>query len=244
MNRGEFTRAVLIRLSAPIDGMRLAFGVAWAAYESTDAKNNPWATTEKVTGSTKFNDDGVQNYETFEQGVDATVATLLQVPYAQLVRDLRNPDASLRELRGALNASPWGSRVTLLSWQGVVRDYDANNIEVPGSGGDTPVPVAKDTPVVTSSVVETPKEAEVAPEVAPEEETTSVPAPVEEVDTLEAREAKAAALEVTAEVATSEETKSPEAIATSAVETPAEVASFKEKVVAAGKDFLAALERL
>ena len=140
MNRGEFTRAVLIKLNAPVDGARIQFGVAWAAYENTEALNNPWATTEPWAGATEFNSVGVKNYPTFIAGVDATVQTLLLSYYSHLVSMLRDPNASVRSLLNALDASPWGSHPNTLLFQDVVLEYAKYNIEVPGSGGDTPVP--------------------------------------------------------------------------------------------------------
>ena len=181
MNRGEFTRAVFEKLSFKVDGARLAFGVAWAAYESTEAKNNPWATTYTTQSSTDFNQDGVKNYPTFEDGVNATVATLLLTPYAHLVSTLRDAGSTMREIRGALNASPWGSKVSEQSWLNVVAHYDENNVEVPGSGGDKPVPTTEEVTPSTDSTTET-KENEVAPD-------------NDRVDTLEEREAAAAAAE-------------------------------------------------
>ncbi|HEY1645947.1 MAG TPA: hypothetical protein VGF75_06305 [Candidatus Saccharimonadales bacterium] len=249
MNRGEFSRAVFDKLNIPIDGGRLAFGVAWAAYESTEAKNNPWATTYATQNSTDFNSVGVKNYATFEDGVNATVATLLLVPYAHLLSTLRDKGSVMREIMGALNASPWGSKVTEQSWTNVVEHYDANNVEVPGSGGDKPVPTLDDMPKVaeapkevTSSdtPVDTSTESVVEENVVTEPEG-SVPTPVEVEDTLEAREAAAAAAEVAASAVTTEpvaESKSATP-ATSYVE-----ASFKDKVVAAAEDFLAVLRSL
>jgi hypothetical protein len=157
MNRGEFTRAVLLKLNAPIDGGRLALGVAWAAFEGSDAKNNPWDTTLNTAGSTDYNSEGVKNYRTFDEGVDATVQTLLEVDYATLVRNLRNPGCPIRTIRASLNASPWGSTISEILYADVVKRYSTYNTEVAGSGSDSPVPgtTAHVVPkVVTQSIKE------------------------------------------------------------------------------------------
>ena len=132
-NRGEFTRAVFEKIDAPIDGPRLAFGVAWAAFENTEAMNNPWATTEPWVDAIEYNNAGVKNYRTFENGVDATVATLLNGDYNFLLRVLRNRHSTIRQCLNALDCSPWGSHPNTLLWQEVVMEYAKFNKNVPGS---------------------------------------------------------------------------------------------------------------
>jgi peptidoglycan hydrolase CwlO-like protein len=51
--------------------------VAWETAEYTAAAWNPLATTYDMRGATQFNDAGVRNYMSLQQGLDATVATLL-----------------------------------------------------------------------------------------------------------------------------------------------------------------------
>jgi peptidoglycan hydrolase CwlO-like protein len=51
--------------------------VAWETAEYTAAAWNPLATTYNMPGATKFNDAGVRNYRSLQQGLDATIATLL-----------------------------------------------------------------------------------------------------------------------------------------------------------------------
>ena len=133
MNRGEFTRAVFEKIGAHIDGGRLAFGVAWAAFESTEALNNPWATTEPYEGATDYNSVGVKNYASFEDGVDATVRTLVNGYYEHLLKVLRNPESTIRECLNVLDASPWGSHPNTLLWQDVVLEYAKFNKQIPGS---------------------------------------------------------------------------------------------------------------
>lgn len=140
MNRGEFTREVFKAIGAPIDGGRLAFGVAWAAFENTTAKNNPWATTQPFSNATDFNETGVKNYETWEDGVSATVQTLENGDYEFLLKTLRNPHSTIRQCLNALDAAPWGSHPTPLLWQSVVKNYDHYNTEVYGSGSGLVAP--------------------------------------------------------------------------------------------------------
>ena len=146
-NRGEFTRAVFEKIDAPIDGPRLAFGVAWAAFENTEAMNNPWATTEPWVDAIEYNNAGVKNYRTFENGVDATVATLLNGDYNFLLRVLRNRHSTIRQCLNALDCSPWGSHPNTLLWQEVVMEYAKFNKNVPGSDTGVVAP-AVETPTI------------------------------------------------------------------------------------------------
>ncbi len=148
-NRGGFTRAVFEKIGAPIDGPRLAFGVAWAAFENTEAMNNPWATTEPWVDAIEYNNAGVKNYRTFENGVDATVATLLNGDYNFLLRVLRNRHSTIRQCLNALDCSPWGSHPNTLLWQEVVMEYAKFNKDVPGS--DTGV-----VPLSTNNITQHP----------------------------------------------------------------------------------------
>lgn len=234
MNRGEFTRAVFERLTIPITGARLAFGVAWAAYESTDAKNNPWATTLTTKNSTEFNRDGVKNYPTFQDGVDATVLTLLNTDYSNLLRVLRDVGSTMREIRGALNASPWGSKVSEQLWLYVLSNYDKENIEVPGSGTGVVAPSATSSSITNVVPVIT------TPATVPDiKEETPV---VDEngVDTLESRiTAQEEVDKVTeAAVVASEPAQPP----TTEPNTTAPTTDVKAKVVGMVEDFLAHLK--
>jgi hypothetical protein len=133
MNRGEFTRAILEKLHVPIKPSLLYFGVAWAVAEGCEAKNNPWATTEGYPDATDFNTDGVKNYKTWDDGINATMSTLVLDYYKQLVAALKDEKSSIGEIIAALNASPWGSHITLELYTEVMKKYDFYNTEIVGS---------------------------------------------------------------------------------------------------------------
>jgi hypothetical protein len=67
----------LRRLVVPACQPNVVAVVAWETAEYTAAKWNPLATTYKMPGATKFNGAGVRNYRSLNQGLDATVSTLL-----------------------------------------------------------------------------------------------------------------------------------------------------------------------
>lgn len=78
----DFWYAVETALGAQHDRANRAFLVSWATAEGTSAKNNPLATTLRLPGSTGLsgNPDGVQQYATPEQGVQATADTIKKYP--------------------------------------------------------------------------------------------------------------------------------------------------------------------
>ena len=73
--RLRFATAVLGALEAPLTEGNMMLLLAWMYRENTGAKNNPFATTFKLDDSTQYNDAGVRNFRTFEEGVEATVRT-------------------------------------------------------------------------------------------------------------------------------------------------------------------------
>lgn len=102
----------------------LAFVNAWVRAEGTDAVYNPLATSQDMPGATTFNSDGVKNYLTLEDGVDAAAITLTyDYPgYAEILAGLQTNDVE-RAFNG-LKASPWGTHsdnVALIynEWVGV-----------------------------------------------------------------------------------------------------------------------------
>ena len=225
MNRGEFAREVFKRIKVEANGKTLTFAQAWMAYENTDAKNNPFATTQPWNNATEFNSVGVRNYATVEDGIAATVATLENGYYNHLMYVLRKAGSSPKEMWGALNASPWGSYVYQDLFEDVEHNYAQFNVEVPGSSGGV---VPANTPPNASDngiVVVPPEEPEPKPEtnepaseptiqavvpsneseVTVDNETQETPA----VDTLESRLAKLRAEQYTAVEAT--DVKEPDA---------------------------------
>lgn len=85
--------------------------VAWQQGEGTRAAFNPLATTSHAPGSTAFNDnhgDPVQNFTSFEQGVQMTAHTLLNGHYANILAALSAGNSAVAVAQ-AIAASPWGT---------------------------------------------------------------------------------------------------------------------------------------
>jgi hypothetical protein len=135
MNRGEFGRECFKRVSVPANGKTLTFFVAWCAFENTQALNNPCATEERFGNSTDFNSAGVQNYPTWQDGVDAWVLTITNGFYNNLLKVLRKSTSTPRAMLNALDNAPWGSHPNTVLYELVEKEYDKYNVEVPGSGG-------------------------------------------------------------------------------------------------------------
>lgn len=187
MNRGEFAREVFKQLSIPAQGRTLTFAVAWAEFEDTKAGFNPFATTEPFGASTDFNIVGVKNYANVKDGIDATVLTLTNGYYTNLIKVLRNANSTPAEMCNALDDSPWGSHPTMALFQEVEHNYDKYNIEVSGNltikenvvSEELYVKNEDGTFTKVGSVVAPPSED--VPQSPPDD---SVEAPVEKTDTL------------------------------------------------------------
>lgn len=114
ITREEFARQFLRAIGAPRTDRNLWAVVSWMQAEGSTAKFNPLATTQKMPGSTDFNSVGVQNYGSFQQGVEATAKTLNYgadrriYGYKPIRRRLRHGAWALYTLN-AVEASIWGT---------------------------------------------------------------------------------------------------------------------------------------
>ena len=155
MRRSDFIKHVYHELGINPTPTNVAFGVAWAAYEDTQARNNIWATTEPWSGSTLFNTVGVRNYATWQNGVNATVATLLNGYYDKILFALHK-DEDVLDLLEALTNSPWGSHPDIELYKSVKAHWGHYDVEVPGSNvhGDAPVaPVIKENSMTFEEIL-------------------------------------------------------------------------------------------
>jgi hypothetical protein len=86
----DFYSKILKQLNAPVTDENLKFLVAWRQSEGKAGKYNPFNTTQKMPGATNFNTVGVKNYQTLQDGIDATVKTLTNGRYGCIVNGLKN----------------------------------------------------------------------------------------------------------------------------------------------------------
>ncbi len=100
---------LLDRLGAPVTSENLRGLVAWIEAESNGASFlNPLATTQGAPGARNVNSVGVKGYPTDEIGLHATVITLHNGFYPEILDALARGDSALR-LTEAVAASPWGT---------------------------------------------------------------------------------------------------------------------------------------
>lgn len=86
---------------------------AWAQAEGTRAQFNPLATTQGAAGATRFNSVGVRNYASYADGVEATVKTLTNGRYGNVLEALRAGN-SAEAVGRAVADSPWGTHEGVL----------------------------------------------------------------------------------------------------------------------------------
>lgn len=103
----SFYAEVLRGIGAPVNDLNLSVLRAWQRAEGGTSSWNPFNTTMPAKGATRYgsNSAGVKNYTSREQGIDATVRTIKQGYYRNVVAALKqsNPTGAI----AAIIASPW-----------------------------------------------------------------------------------------------------------------------------------------
>src|SRR5215831_18398395 len=103
-----WAQGVLRGIGAPATPGNLKFLNAWQQAEGGGASFNPLNTTQPAGGAGSYNSVGVRNYRSPQQGVQATVRTLLNGHYDEIVSGMRS-GAHPAQLAAAVGASPWGT---------------------------------------------------------------------------------------------------------------------------------------
>ena len=110
-NESSFATDVLVQMGAPVTQSNLDFIERWIAREGGGGANNPLNTTQQMNGSTVLsgNTAGVQNYNDLDVGVQATVKTLRNGYYPNIVSALMAGNASEADSQGRLSSdlSTW-----------------------------------------------------------------------------------------------------------------------------------------
>lgn len=99
---------VLNALGMPVTSENVRFLNAWAQAEGTKAGYNPLATTQGMAGATNFNKVGVKNYASYGDGIAATVKTLRNGNYGNILAALANGNDAMAAAR-AVAGSKWGT---------------------------------------------------------------------------------------------------------------------------------------
>lgn len=112
---------ILHGVGAPVTAENVKALHAWLQAEGGSAANNPFNTTQPAQGATSYNSVGVRNYVSPQQGIAATVQTLLNGRYGNVVAALRHGGSAVK-VGEAIAASPWGTG------SGVLRVLGAGNV--------------------------------------------------------------------------------------------------------------------
>ena len=132
----EFYKSILKGLGAPITDENMKFFYAWRQAEGGKARNNPFNTTQSKPGSTFYNclkkgvsgcKSGVRNYLSSQDGIDATVRTIKNGRYQNIINALKSGDSAEKSAQ-ALKSSPWGTGELALK---VVRGYNSGSSPKP-----------------------------------------------------------------------------------------------------------------
>lgn len=132
----EFYKSILKGIGAPITDENMKFLYAWRQAEGGKARNNPFNTTQSKPGSTFYNclkkgvsgcKSGVRNYLSSQDGIDATVKTIKNGRYQNIINALKSGDSAEKSAQ-ALKSSPWGTGELALK---VVRGYNSGSSPKP-----------------------------------------------------------------------------------------------------------------
>lgn len=104
----EFYELMLKKLGAPVTNENLKFLLAWRQAEGKSGRYNPFNTTHKLEDSTNFNDVGVQNYQSLDDGMYATLKTLTNGRYNCIINGLIN-DIGAIEIAKCPSLEVWGT---------------------------------------------------------------------------------------------------------------------------------------
>lgn len=117
-NLPAWQRVLLSRLGAPDTSQNELFLTDWNRAEGGGATNNPFNTTQPGFGAVgNYNTVGVKNYADPNQGLAATIATLRNGKYGNILAALKSGN-NARTTASALAASPWGTGSLVLKMLG------------------------------------------------------------------------------------------------------------------------------
>lgn len=109
----DMYKQILRGIDAPITANTLTFLFAWRQFEAGTATFNPFNTTQTLDNSTNYNilsfGGGVQNYESESDGVEATVITLENGRYDNLVQSLQDNEDPIEIASNVDDLNTWGS---------------------------------------------------------------------------------------------------------------------------------------
>lgn len=138
---GQFATSLLASLGVPVTESNAAAIIAWAKAEggnwNNSAKFNPLNTTQRMPGSSAMNSVGVQSYSSWAEGLAATVKTLNNGRYGDILNALKTGDASNQLGSAAQGLRTWsgGGYSTIQSLIPGAKADAAQAVQQAGSSG-------------------------------------------------------------------------------------------------------------
>jgi hypothetical protein len=111
----QWAATFLTDIGAPVTSENIKFMNAWALQEGGGGKNNPLNTTQPGYGGTnavwasKANTAGVKDYPTVDAGIQATVKTITNGKYNDILAGLKSGTSALATAQGARSLNTWGT---------------------------------------------------------------------------------------------------------------------------------------
>ena len=110
----DWAKNFLSKLGKPVTTANVQAVTTWMAYEGgqwhNSAHYNPLNTTQPASGATNMNSVGVKSYASWDQGFQATVDTINNGRYGNILSALSKGD-STKAVLNAVNKSPWGTHI-------------------------------------------------------------------------------------------------------------------------------------
>ena len=130
----NWARQFLSKLGKPVTASNMKAVTTWMAYEgghwNNTANYNPLNTTQPASGATNMNKVGVKSYTSWDQGFQATIDTINNGRYKNILGALSQGNSANAVVQ-AVNKSPWGTHMPAIKGGGSV-PYGAS---LPGSSG-------------------------------------------------------------------------------------------------------------
>lgn len=141
MNSGQRTFAVslLKKLNIPANSQNVRALVGWERAEgghwNNNARYNPLNTTQPEPGAGNTGTQGnIKVYRNWDQGLNATVETLRNGRYGNILQALRSGNAG--QVAQAIGSSPWGTSASLI--QRVIGGTPGQPVSAGALGGQKP----------------------------------------------------------------------------------------------------------
>lgn len=110
----DWAKSFLQKLGKPVTTANVQAMTTWMAYEGgqwhNSAHYNPLNTTQPAAGASNMNSVGVKSYKSWDQGFQATVDTINNGRYGNILSALSKGDSTGAVLN-AINKSPWGTHI-------------------------------------------------------------------------------------------------------------------------------------